>query len=84
MNRQQQKTLQRVFEKPERSDIRWSEIESMLTALGAEMIQARGSRVCVVIERQKAVFYRPHPQPFIDKGAVKSLRRFLHEAGVRP
>ena len=31
-----------------------------------------------------AVFHRPHPQKEIDKGAVKSLRRFLTEAGITP
>jgi hypothetical protein len=29
-----------------------------------------------------AVFHRPHPRKEIDKGAVKSLRKFLREAGV--
>jgi predicted HicB family RNase H-like nuclease len=28
----------------------------------------------------RAVFYRPHPAKEVDKGAVKSLRRFLVEA----
>ena len=32
----------------------------------------------------RAVFHRPHPQKETDKGAVKSMRRFLTEAGVTP
>ena len=32
----------------------------------------------------RAVFHRPHPQKETDKGAVKSVRRFLSEAGVKP
>lgn len=31
-----------------------------------------------------ATFHRPHPEPTTDKGAVKSVRRFLENAGVRP
>ncbi len=31
-----------------------------------------------------ATFHRPHPQPVTDKGAVKSVRRFLANAGVLP
>jgi hypothetical protein len=30
------------------------------------------------------VFHRPHPKKETDKGAVKSVRRFLYEAEVRP
>ena len=31
-----------------------------------------------------AVFHRPHPQKKTDKGALKSVRRFLKEAGFTP
>jgi len=31
----------------------------------------------------RAVFQRPHPQKETDKGALKSMRRFLIEAGVK-
>jgi hypothetical protein len=31
-----------------------------------------------------AVFHRPHPAKETDKGAVKSVRRFLREAGIEP
>jgi len=30
-----------------------------------------------------AVFHRPHPQKETDKGALKSVRRFLKNAGVK-
>ncbi len=32
----------------------------------------------------RAVFHRPHPQQETDKGAVRSMRRFLAEAKVTP
>ena len=32
----------------------------------------------------RAVFHRPHPRKETDKGAVKSLRRFLVEAEIEP
>jgi hypothetical protein len=31
-----------------------------------------------------AVLHRPHPQKETDKGAVRSVRRFLSEAGITP
>ena len=84
MNKKQRRTLQRIFEKPERSDIPWKEIESLFTALGAEISEGRGSRVRVALKDLRAVFHRPHPERVADKGTIKSVRRFLQEAGVQP
>lgn len=55
----------------------------MLTVLGAALSEGRGSRVRIVLNGRKATMHRPHPQKEMDKGAVKSLRMFLEEAGVR-
>lgn len=77
-----QKTLQAIFDNPVRSDVDWKKIESLLTVLGAEVSEGRGSRVRVVLNDVKAVFHRPHPQKEIDKGALKSVRRYLKEAGI--
>jgi hypothetical protein len=51
--------------------------------LGAELSEGRGSRVRIVLRGVRAVFHRPHPAKETDRGAVKSMRRFLQEAGVR-
>jgi hypothetical protein len=40
--------------------------------------------VRVALNDVRAVFHRPHPRKETDKGAVKSVRRFLTEAGVVP
>jgi hypothetical protein len=82
MNKKQRQTLNKILEKPERSDIPWSNIESLIIALGGEILEGRGPRVRVVLNDVKAVFHRPHPEQVAEKGAVKSLRRFLQEAGV--
>ncbi len=82
MNRRQQNTLHAIFEDPVRSDILWSDIISLFNALGAEVSQGSGSRVRVALNDRKAVFHRPHPEKETDKGEVKSVRRFLIEAGV--
>jgi len=42
------------------------------------------SRVRIALNEVRAVFHHPHPQKETDKGAVKSMRRFLTEAGVLP
>ncbi len=82
MNKKQRQTLNKILEKPERSDIPWTNIESLIIALGGEISEGRGSRIRVVLSDVKAVFHRPHPERVTEKGAVKSVRRFLQEAGV--
>ena len=83
MNGKQRKTLAAIFAVPVRTDIKWKDIESLFAACGGSIEEARGSRVCVEINGVFAHFHRPHPQPNADKGAVKSVRRFLEHAGVR-
>lgn len=84
MNATHQKTLERIFEKPERGDIPWHDIESLFIALGGEVSEGRGSRVRVALNGVRAVFHRPHPRKEANKATVKSVRRFLTEAGVEP
>ena len=84
MDSKHQKTLEAVFEKPERANILWRDIEALLIALGAEITDGNGSRRRVALKGVRAVFHRPHPRKETDKGAVKSVRRFLEAAGVKP
>ena len=82
LSRKHRKTLERLLEAPTRSDIRWVDIESLLVALGAEMSEGRGSRVRIYLNGVRAVFHRPHPRPVTGRGAVRSVARFIVEAGV--
>lgn len=84
MNKNQGRTLERIFETPVRADIAFKDIESLFKAVGAEISEGRGSRIRVALGGVRAVLHRPHPQKETNKGAVKSIRRFLKEAGVRP
>jgi len=84
MKSKHRKTLRAIFEDPVHANILWQDIESLLVALGAEISEGRGSRVRIVLNDIRAVFHRPHPRKETDKGAVKSMRRFLIEAGVEP
>ena len=83
MNKKQRQTLERVFEKPERSDIAWHDIESLFKALGADVSEGRGSRVRVALKDVRAVLHRPHPKRVMNKSIVRSVRRFLLETGVK-
>ena len=79
-----QKTLALIFENPVRSDVHWTDIMALLQHLGAEISEGKGSRVRIALNGIRAVFHRPHPGKETDKGALKSMRRFLVEAGVKP
>ncbi len=82
MNRKHRRTLDAIFDSPTRSDIEWKDIESLFKTLGAELSEGRGSRVRVALEGVRAVFHRLHPEKETDKGAIKSVQRFLKETGV--
>ncbi len=84
MNAKQRRTLEHLFADPVRSNIPWRDVEALFLALGATVRQGAGSRVCVALNNVRAVFHRPHPEKETDKGAVKSVRRFLMSAGIRP
>lgn len=79
-----QRTLVAIFEDPIRANVHWADIEHLLTALGAELTEGRGSRVRIALRGVRAVFHRPHPQKETDKGALKSMRRFLIAARATP
>ena len=82
LNNKQHKTLELIFTDPIPANILWNDIESLFVALGADVSQGKGSRVRVKLDNVKAVFYEPHPEKEIDKGAVKSVREFLIKAGI--
>ena len=84
MNKAQQKTLNDLFVRPTKADIRWIAIESLIRALGGEVAERAGSRVAARLNGVTAVFHRPHPRPETKKGAVDAVRQFLINAGVKP
>jgi len=83
LNATHQKTLEAIFAEPVRANVRWDAIRALFVACGAEVEEGRGSRVKVTLNEEEAVFHRPHPRPEMDKGALKSVRRFLTEAGIK-
>jgi hypothetical protein len=77
-------TLEAIFADPVRSNVPWRDIEALRVAVGADLSEGSGSRIRIALNGIRAVFHRPHPRKETDKGAVKSMRRFLMEAGVQP
>lgn len=84
MKRKHQVTLERIFARPVSGNVKWRDVEALLEALGAEIAEAEGSRITVVLFGTVRVFHRPHPRPDTDKGALASVRRWLEDNGVIP
>jgi len=82
MNKRQQRSLERIFERPARADIAWTDVESLLLALGAEIREGSGSRVRVVLRNHILNMHKPHPRKELGKYAVELVRDFLKIAGV--
>ena len=84
MNTKQRKTLAALFADPISGNIEWRNIESLLFALGCQMIEGNGSRVTFILDGQRADFHRPHPGKEALRYRVKDVREFLRRAGVTP
>jgi len=84
MSRKHNRTLKSIFTLPPLSNVKWKDIESLFLHLGANIEEGRGSRLRIILNREEAVFHRPHPRKETDKGALVSVRRFLENAGVKP
>ena len=77
-------TLQAIFTDPVSGSIKWREIEAMLIALGAEMSEGSGSRVRFTIADQTLFLHRPHPSPDTKRWAIRDIREFLMNVGIKP
>jgi len=84
MNSSQRKTLSLLFSEPVPVRLAWSSIESLFRAVGAKLIEGRGSRVRFELNGIIATFHRPHPQKEAKPYQVRDARRFLEQAGVKP
>ena len=84
MNSKQRRTLTALFKEPISGAIDWSDIESLLIAVGCKVIEGNGSRVRFAFNGHIASFHRPHPAKEAKRYQVKDTRDFLSQIGVKP
>ncbi|HRA67962.1 MAG TPA: type II toxin-antitoxin system HicA family toxin [Caldilinea sp.] len=84
MNSAQRGTLEAIFANPTPSNLAWRQIEGLFVALGAQIIEGRGSRVRFELNGVIASFHRPHPHKEAKPYQVRDAREFLIQAGIRP
>ena len=84
MNSRHRKTLESLFRDPPPRVLEWSEIETLFVALGATVVEGRGSRVRFLLNRAVATFHRPHPSKDAKPYQIQDARGFLEQAGIKP
>jgi len=84
MNSKHTKTLHAIFTKPTTATLEWSRIESLLIALGCNVIEGRGSRMRFEFKGTITAFHRPHPAKEAKPYQVEQARDFLTTIGFKP
>jgi hypothetical protein len=84
MNNRHRKTLASIFAQPQKGAIDWDDIEKLLLAVGAKLIEGRGSRVRFEADGKMAAFHRPHPCKEAHGYQITVARKFLIAIGVMP
>lgn len=84
MNSKHEKTLAIIFKDPVSGTIEWAAVESLLVAVGCEVIEGNGSRVRFVKDGEVETFHRPHPAKEAKRYQVRAARSFLERIGVMP
>ena len=84
MNRKQVAALKAVFTDPVSGTMKWADIEGLLKAAGARVIEGAGSAVRFECKGVVARFHRPHPAKEAKRYQVRDAREFLTKIGVTP
>ena len=84
MNSKHTKTLTAIFKNPVSGTLEWAAIESLLLAVGCEVIEGSGSRVRFVRDGIMANFHRPHPAKEAKRYQVRDARDYLIQLGMTP
>ncbi|MDI6838594.1 MAG: type II toxin-antitoxin system HicA family toxin [Rhizobiaceae bacterium] len=73
-----------IFREPVSGSIVWSDVESLLIAIGCTVVEGNGSRVRFEKDGLLAIFHRPHPEKEAKRYQVRDARRFLEMLGIVP
>lgn len=79
-----QRILEALFSIPPPRTLDWRDLEGLFIALGANVIEGRGSRVRFVLNNVIGTFHRPHPSKEAKLYQILEAKDFLEAAGVKP
>ncbi len=83
MNSKHTKTLKAIFAKPAASNIKFSDIEALVIAMGGEVREGDGSRVALLLGGGVKHAHRPHPGKEAKQYQVKEIKEWLTAIGVK-
>jgi hypothetical protein len=84
MKSKHKKTLTAIFATPTRANIKFSDIESLVIALGGKVREGAGSRVMLEISGKREYAHRPHPGKEAKRYIVERIRKWLISLEVTP
>ena len=84
MNAKHRKTLDAIFARPTSPSIVFSEIESLIRALGGTVVEREGSRIKIELQGEQWRCHRPHPGKEAKRYQVEEARELFERIGVRP
>ena len=73
-----------IFTKPTRANIKFSDIESLVKALGGSVREGDGSRVVLEFSGTREYAHRPHPGKETKKYMVEKIREWLTSLEITP
>ncbi len=84
MKSKHRKTLAAIFAVPTRANIKFSDIEALIIALGGEVREGAGSRVMLELSGTREYAHRPHPGKEAKRYIVERIREWLKSLEVTP
>jgi hypothetical protein len=78
------RTLLAIFSDPMARSLQWRQIEMLFLAIGAQLVEGRGSRVRFMLGDAMGTFHRPHPAKDAKLYQIRDARTFLRNAGFDP
>jgi len=77
MKGKHRKTLEAIFSKPTKANIKFRDIENLIKALGGEVREGNGSRVALELSGTREYAHRPHPGKEAKKYIVEKICDWL-------
>lgn len=84
MNGTHRKTLEKVLANPVNGNVDWQRIESMLKALGCNVVEGAGPSVTFELSGRKMTLHRPHPGKEALRYRILAVRDFIERTGIKP
>lgn len=78
------RVLEAIFAVPTRAGIVFSDVESLIIALGGVVREGAGSRVVFELKGTHRYLHRPHPGKEGKRYQVEELREWLRQLEVMP